>query len=321
MSLLETKNLVKRYGPRTVVDGVSLQVNTGAVVGLLGPNGAGKTTFIRIMVGLAAPSAGQFELFGHDLFANRYAVAKHLGAVVEAPIFFEYMTAWDNLHHLAALSGGATRQEIERALDIVGLRHAAGKKVKAFSYGMKQRLGIAQALLPASRFLVLDEPTNGLDPHGIAGVRDLIRYLAREHGMTIFLSSHLLVEVEQICDRVAIIDHGRKVLEGTVAVLKAESHKVIVRARRTLTAETAFAARNPLTYGPDQEDLMAVFELDEATVPQLVRELVEAGVEIREVRRRIRTLEDIFIEHTLTSEDAHGRADTIRVEKAGGREA
>ncbi|NQZ71175.1 MAG: ATP-binding cassette domain-containing protein, partial [Lentisphaeria bacterium] len=204
MAILTARNITKRYGKQYALKDIDLTINEGEIFGFLGPNGAGKTTFIKIMLGLATPHDGELELMGVDIFRNRKAAIQQVGAVVEAPIFFEYMTAYENLSYLVALSKKISRERILDVLDMVGLSAAVNKKVGAFSFGMKQRLGIAQALLPDTRFLILDEPTNGLDPHGISGVRKLIRKLTSELGITVFLSSHLLIEVEQICDRVCI---------------------------------------------------------------------------------------------------------------------
>lgn len=305
--VVSARQVTKQYRQQKALDSFDLDVYEGEIFGLLGPNGAGKTTFIKILVGLATPNSGSVHLFGEDLFARRHAAARRLGAVVEAPIFFEYMSGWENLFHLAALSGGASRDEIKRALRIVGLQDAADKEVRAYSYGMKQRLGIAQALLPHNRFLILDEPTNGLDPHGIAGVRDLIRVLARDYGLTIFLSSHLLTEVEQVCDRVTIIDHGRKVLEGTVEELKADETIVIVRLRQAPDAEELLAKQEPIHVQRELEMITGHFAVSDDAIPQLVRDLVEAGADLLEVKRRERTLEDIFIEHTRGSDPVDAR--------------
>ena len=244
--IVECRGITKRYGGHCALDHVDLDVLEGEVFGLVGPNGAGKTTFIKILLGLASPTAGSARMFGEDLFTERGRATAAVGAVVEAPVFFEYMSGWDNLWHLSALSGGVPPGQVRKALDIVGLADVARKRVGTYSYGMKQRLGIAQALLPCSRFLVLDEPTNGLDPHGIAGIRQLIRTLAAEHGITIFMSSHLLVEVEQLCGRVAILGRGKKVLEGTVAELRANTRQAIVLVRPSAGAEARLASHRDL---------------------------------------------------------------------------
>jgi ABC-2 type transport system ATP-binding protein len=307
----------KHYGKLIALDRFDLAVPEGEIFGLLGPNGAGKTTLIKILVGLAAPTAGSIALFGHDVLSHRRRAVQQLGAVVEAPLFYEYMSGWENLYHLCALSGGASRRTIQRALEIVGLTDAAQRHVKTYSYGMKQRLGIAQALLPDSRFLLLDEPTNGLDPHGIAGVRDLIRRLAREHGMTIFLSSHLLVEVEQICDRVAIVHRGRKVLEGDVKMLQTHRRQTIVRLRTSDAARALLTSLAPETVEEAEGTLIARLNCAPEDAPDLVRRLAAAPVDVLEVRPHVRTLEDIFIEHTLTDGD-HVRTDAIRAAQTVG---
>jgi bacitracin transport system ATP-binding protein len=300
--LLDCADVSKTYGKTTVLSDMALTLNSGEVFGFLGPNGAGKTTFIKILLGLVTPTTGRVSLFGEDLFVNRRSIMKRIGAVVEAPIFFDYMTAWDNLRYLCNLSEKVGDDRIKEVLGTVGLADVAEKKVGTFSYGMKQRLGIAQALLPDSRFLILDEPTNGLDPHGIAGMRRLIHNLSESRDITIFVASHLLVEVEQVCDRVAIIHHGRKVLEGPVGDLRQDHRDVLVVARGD-----ADVAALPFNLTDDEvhgELRRLTFRLtDEQPVPELVRTLVGSSLDIEEVQPLTQTLEDIFIEHT---KDARG---------------
>ncbi len=296
--ILNCSNVTKRYGKQTALDRLALRVEPGEVFGLLGPNGAGKTTFIKIILGLAAPNAGQIELFGQDLFRRRNALIRDVGAVVEAPMFFEYMSAWDNLRYLVRLSGKVDDQRLEQILHTVGLESARNKKVGDFSYGMKQRLGIAQALLPETRFLILDEPTNGLDPHGIAGIRELIRRLSNELSITIFLSSHLLVEVERVCDRVAIIHHGEKVLEGVVGELKGKSIRTAVHLRPDSPIPELGRIQPETTETAGTGEIVLEFCIAPEDVPELVAELVAGGARIIQVLETERSLEDIFLEHT-----------------------
>jgi len=293
--------LTKRYGRREVLKDVDLRVEPGQVFGLLGPNGAGKTTLIRLVLGLALPTSGRVQIFGQDLFTARREVIREVGAVVEAPAFFPYLTAFENLHHLVSLTRPLPRERILDALTAVGLGEVPDQKVGTFSYGMKQRLGIAQALLPDTRLLILDEPTNGLDPHGIAGMRGLIRRISQERGIAVLVSSHLLGEIEQVCDQIVIIHHGRKVMDASLDDLQRRDAEVQI----LVEPDPAALARAGLESVPvASEDGLQVLRLSlpEAEIPARVRRLVEAGLAVHRVERRTRNLEEIFLQHTERSE-------------------
>ncbi len=218
MSILRLSHLTKHFGDVVAVDHVNLTIEEGELFGFLGPNGAGKTTTISMILGLLYPTEGRVEVMGQEVTPTRTSVLRHVGALVGEPGFLPYLSGGENLHLLARLHPNVDDSRVEEVLDLVGLREAATRKVKGYSTGMKQRLGLAAALLHRPRLLVLDEPTSGLDPIGMKEMRELLRSLA-DAGTTIFLSSHLLHEVEQICDRVAILDHGRIVAEGEVKQL------------------------------------------------------------------------------------------------------
>ncbi len=218
--ILEIKNLSKRYGKTIAVDGLSLTIHKGEVFGLLGPNGAGKTTTIRAILGLIRPDAGNVFVLGCPVSRGPEKVMQHIGAVVEGPSSYAYLSGRDNLKLCAKLARNGTERNIEKELDLVGLKEKADAKVASFSLGMKQRLSLAQALIGDPDLLILDEPTNGLDPRGIREIRHLIIHLAKEKGITILLSSHLMHEVEQTCDHIAIIDKGRLVFMGSVLDLR-----------------------------------------------------------------------------------------------------
>jgi ABC-2 type transport system ATP-binding protein len=213
--VLELSGLSRAYGGRKVVDGVDLVVRRGEILGFLGPNGAGKTTTIRMALNLVRPTAGTVRVLGHDVWRGGHRVLPHVGALIEAPALYPHLSGRDNLRAFAAAVGGAPRTTLGDLLRVVGLGERAEERVDTYSLGMKQRLGMAVALLNDPDLLVLDEPANGLDPHGIAEMRDLMARLAAE-GRTIFLSSHVLGEVEAVCSRVAIIDRGRLVHDGPV---------------------------------------------------------------------------------------------------------
>ena len=218
--IIEIKDLSKSFGSFKAVDNLSLTVNQGDIYGFLGPNGAGKSTTIRMMMSLIKPSSGYINIFGMPLSQNRISIARRIGAIVEKPDFYLYLTAAKNLEMLGKLSGAdVSKKSIDAILDTVGLLDRASSKVKTFSYGMKQRLGIAQALLHNPDLIVLDEPTNGLDPVGVKEIRELILSLSKEQNKTIFLSSHILPEVELIATRMVIINKGCTVVEGNVQEL------------------------------------------------------------------------------------------------------
>ena len=217
-TVLRTRDLAKRYKDRLAVNGLSLEVRRGEIFGFLGPNGAGKTTTIRMVLGLITPTSGTVEVLGQDVVGHRARVLPRVGALVETPALYPFLSGRANLRAIAAALGGISERRIDAVLDLVGLRARARDRVKTYSLGMKQRLGVAMALLQDPELLILDEPANGLDPAGIVEMRDLMHRLAAE-GKTVFISSHILSEVQQICTRVAIINLGRLVTVATVEEL------------------------------------------------------------------------------------------------------
>ena len=217
--VLRTNGLSKKFGKRWAVKDLNIEVHRGDVFSFLGPNGAGKSTTIRMILTLLRPTAGSIEIFGMGLHKNRSAVLSHVSGIVEKPDFYLYLSAYENLKILGSMTCKVRKNEIMEALDMVGLKSRAFEKVKTFSHGMKQRLGIAQTLLTKPELVILDEPTAGLDPQGMKEVRGLIKKLAKEKGMTIFLSSHLLSEVELVSTRMAVVNHGELVIQGSVSEL------------------------------------------------------------------------------------------------------
>ncbi len=217
-TILRTYDLTKRYGSRVAVNQLNLEVRRGEIVGFLGPNGAGKTTSIRMLLSLIAPTSGRIELFGRDLASERAHLLPRIGALVETPALYLHMTGQGNLRAVGAILGGVSRQRVETVLEQVGLQARQKDRVRTYSLGMKQRLGVGMALLNNPDLLILDEPANGLDPAGIVEMRDLMHQLADE-GKTIFLSSHLLGEMQHICSRVVFINAGKLIADKTVAEL------------------------------------------------------------------------------------------------------
>lgn len=298
---IETDGLTKTFGQQRAVDSLSLQVPTGSVFGFLGPNGSGKTTTIRMLLGLAEASSGSVSLLGHAIPQQLDVALPHVGALVEGPAFYPFLSGYNNLARLDAADRFAdptTRSErIDQALARVGLTNAAGKKAGAYSLGMKQRLGLAGALLKPRQLLILDEPTNGLDPQGTREVRNLIRGLADE-GITIFLSSHLLVEIEQLCSHVAVMNMGNLVVQGSLTELRGHTDtRLEMTVSSTRTARAVLKKHGVSEIAVDGKDLRAMVDQDVDT-SRVNTELVEAGVSVSRLVLKQPSLEDYFVELT-----------------------
>jgi ABC-type multidrug transport system ATPase subunit len=296
--ILQTTNLGKRYGSRWAVQGLNLEVHQGDVFGFLGPNGAGKSTTIRMVLSLIHPSTGDVRLYGHSILHERSKALRDVGGIVEKPDFYLYLSAFRNLQAIGALNGGVSPGRVMEVLELVGLKDRAHDKVKTYSHGMKQRLGIAQALLSDPQLVVLDEPTSGLDPQGMKEVRDLILHLSRDRKKTVFLSSHLLNEVELVANRMAIINRGNLVTQGTVEDLLNRGEGYVL-----LHAKPAGKVRSVLrslkAIAPHVAAAGEGFRISMAFehVPRLTRALVRHGVEVQSVVPR-RSLEDLFLSLT-----------------------
>ena len=297
-ALLEIRDLRKHYGAVRALDGIDLDVAEGAIYGFIGPNGAGKTTTIRILAGLIRPTAGSVRLAGHDLRADRVRAAQGLRTLVEVPAFYPGLSGHENLTVFAKLAR-AEKGEVDRLLEAVGLAHAAKRAVGGYSLGMRQRLGIAQALVGKPSLVVLDEPMNGLDPSAIHLVRNLVLAERKERGVTFFLSSHLLNDVETLCDEVAIIHRGTIVAEGSIEALLGGS----ISGYRVHTADDvrALEALRAALVGADARphpDGGILVDGDEALAPALHRTLLEIGMPAVEVSPVRETLERYFMEKT-----------------------
>lgn len=294
---LRTEGLVKRYGRRNVVDGVSLTVREGEIYGFLGPNGSGKTTTIRMVLGLISRTAGRAELLGRDIAKWGPKSREGVGGFVETPTFYPYMSGYLNLRTYADLSGGASKAEIVEALRLVGLLGRENDLVRTYSFGMRQRLGIAQALLPRPRLLILDEPSLGLDPHGMVEIREMIQRLHREQGLTILFSTHLLAEVQMVCTRVGILQLGKLLFEGAIDQLIRPDRAYRVKPDRAERAREVLSGLASVS-SVGVEDGFLTFEADPSAVPDVNRALVEAGVRVFEIGPGTKTLEDVFLEMT-----------------------
>jgi ABC-2 type transport system ATP-binding protein len=307
--VIRTQGLTKRFGSQLAVDGLDLTVPRGSVFGFLGPNGSGKTTTIRMLMGLIAPSSGVATVLGESMPQSASRVLPRVGALIEGPALYGFLTGRDNLVRFDAAdptSDPRTRSaRVAEALERVGLAAAAGKKARAYSLGMKQRLGLASALLRPRELLVLDEPTNGLDPQGMREIRALVREVAAE-GTTVFLSSHLLDEIEQVCSHAAVMSKGRLVVQGTVAELAARAQgRLVVRTADTeLTAKVLAEHRVTDVQMADGQVIGAGTE--ESLLPELCAALVAAGVRVRGFGLERGTLEDAFVALTGEGFDVAG---------------
>lgn len=309
---VQLRGLVKRYGELTAVAGVDLTVNHGDVYGYLGPNGAGKTTCLRMMLGLIRPTAGSVRLFGRD--PQRTAAALDgVAGFVEAPAFYPYLSARRNLQLLAAYDGGDAAARIEEALDTVELADRARDRVGGFSHGMRQRLGIAAALLRDPRLLILDEPATGLDPGGMRDMRLLIRRLSSQ-GITVLLSSHLLSEVQEVCNRVAIVRAGAIVYEGEIAALQRGAGTTYRLATTDDERALAVCRAQPGIASVQRNSGGITFAAEEPAVAALSQALVEAGALICALAPQTVTLEDLFFSLTEGAADGAGRPGAPLVE-------
>ena len=300
-TVIETKALCKQYGPHTAVDHVELHVPRGCVYGFIGPNGAGKSTTMKMLLGLIHPTAGRVRLLGQELTEkSRLPLLRQTGSLIESPAGYLHLTAQENLEIVADLKG-VPHKDIGRVLDIVHLTQDRNRKVGQYSLGMKQRLGIAMALLGSPKLLILDEPTNGLDPAGIQEMRALIRNMPAATGATVLISSHLLGEMEQMVEQVGIIDHGHILFEGPLTELQRHSRgNVTLRLLDPAKAAPILRA-NGLTSHSDS-CVVTLPPLQDALLADLVQKLAACGAGVVELTPRTKTLEEIFL--SLTSEEA-----------------
>jgi ABC-type multidrug transport system ATPase subunit len=305
--VIRTEGLTKRFGGLVAVDGLDLDVGEGDLFGFLGPNGSGKTTTVRMLLGLVFATSGRIEVLGRPMPRAAREVLPQVGSLVEGPAFYPHLSGRANLALFDAAGprstgrSGDRRRRIDDALARVGLDRVGRRPVRAWSSGMRQRLGLAAALLRAPRLLVLDEPTNGLDPHGTREVRDLLAELVAG-GSTVFLSSHLLAEVELVCTRAAIVDRGRLVAQDRVEALLGPTGRVLVTTPDVGAAADLAAALPGVRLGERGGDRLAV-HLDGTAPEALNRRLVDGGVRVRELVVERPTLEDVFLR--LTGRDGH----------------
>lgn len=302
--IIKVNNLSKQYREVKAVNDISFTVNTGDIYGFLGQNGAGKSTTIRMLLTLIEPTSGTIELFGKNLYSHRKAVLQQIGAVIEKPDLYKYLTAYENLSLFAKMSGVSVREKkLMDQLEQVGLTERAHSKVRTFSQGMKQRLGIAIALIHDPQLIILDEPTNGLDPQGIADIRNLILHLSRHQGKTIVVSSHLLHEIELIANRMLIIDKGKKIMEGTVAELVDPARTMVhIEVTNPQEVMTWLQSSKWSSSVKERHNNIILLQMNKPQVPELTADLVNAGAHIMALQPQ-NSLESYFL--SLTTENRH----------------
>ena len=290
--MIELRGLKKKFGDRVAVESLDLSVKRGEVFGLLGHNGAGKSTAIGMMLGQVWPTSGEVRICGCDITRDRSGALSRVGAIFEAPVFYDYLSGWRNLQILSNYTAATPHERLREIVEWVGLTGREHSKVRTYSHGMRTRLALAQALLPQPELLILDEPGDGLDPEGIHELRHTIIRLNREMKLTILLSSHLLNEVEQLCTRIAVLRQGRKVFEGTIADATGQGNWLRLRVNDFAKATQVLTSAHLIT---ETRDGSLVALRDGAEVPELVNELVRAGVRVFEVAPAEQTLEEFYL--------------------------
>jgi lantibiotic transport system ATP-binding protein len=294
-TLVKTRGLTKQFEEQVSVDHLNLEIKRGQIFGFLGPNGAGKTTTIRMLLGLMKPTDGEVEIFGQKFSNNRLEILKKVGALVEAPSYYRNLTGYENLK-LSSKILNVPEERITEVLGIVGLTQAANKKVKQYSLGMKQRLGIALALLGSPELLILDEPTNGLDPNGIHEIRQLIKRMPTEFGITVIISSHNLAEIEMVATHVGIIQSGRLKFQGTLEKIREDNKPILeLKVDQPAKAQEILKSFNVLPELKAEKILIKDFENKPSTINKL---LVDNEISVEHLVLKMRTLEDIFLDIT-----------------------
>ncbi|MCM2982389.1 ABC transporter ATP-binding protein [Niallia circulans] len=292
--IIETSNLTKKFGKFLAVDQVNLLVPKGGIYGFLGPNGAGKSTTIRMLLGLIKETKGEVKVFNKSIKDDRIAILSRIGSMVETPSYYGHLTAYENLEVTRKILG-AEKKEIERVLEIVKLTEVRNKAVKKFSLGMKQRLGIAQALLGKPELLILDEPTNGLDPSGIIEIRELIKSLPKDYGITILISSHILSEIELMATHVGIINKGRLLFQGSMNDLREKQKEVIQLEAEPRAEVEAYLKNAGISFESDTNYLYLEPNYQAAKVN---RELIMNGYDVHQLMMKKNSLEEIFLSIT-----------------------
>lgn len=294
-SVLNVSKLSKRIKKTPIIHDVSFDIKEGEILGFLGPNGSGKTTTLRMVVGLIKPTSGTIQICGYSLKDDYINAMSNVGCIIEGPDLYGYMSGYKNLELLGSMSEGVTKEDIDEAVELVGMENRIHDKVDVYSMGMKQRIGLAQALIHKPRLLILDEPTNGLDPQGIHEFREIVKRLAQEKGISVLISSHLISEVQLMCDRVSIINKGRIIKNASIEEMLATG-EVIWTLDDPIKGQTILKDQFDIISTLDQKGLNAT--LDISRLPDINKAFFEAGLEISFVDNKKQTLEDLFLSLT-----------------------
>lgn len=305
--VLEVKDLYKTLGKREIIKGISFSIKEGEIFGFLGPNGAGKTTTIKMLVGLITPNKGSIKVMGNDIQTNKVEALSNVGAVVETPELYNYLTGRQNLQQLLRIHKNITEKDIENIAEIVGLKDRIDDKVKKYSLGMKQRLGLAEALIGKPKFIILDEPTNGLDPTGIIEFRNIIKKAAKETKTAVFISSHILSEIQKLCDTVAFINNGKiqsiETINGTYnentdttnSDVTEKFEHVVINTKEKEKCVKALKSINYIKNITENENEINI-EITEGSVPNLIFNLAKESIPVEEIYKKHLKLEDRYIE-------------------------
>ena len=290
--MIQLSRVTKKFGERLAVDDLTLTVPRGEIFGLLGHNGAGKSTAIGMMLGQVWPTSGEVRVCGFEVASQRNRALQNVGAIFESPVFYDYLTGWRNLEILSSYTAPTSRERIREVVEWVGLTGREQSKVRTYSHGMRSRLALAQALLPKPELLILDEPSDGLDPEGIHEMRKTILRLHRELGLTILLSSHLLNEVEQLCTRIAVLQQGRKVFEGDVSEVRAARGRVSLKTPDFAAATALLRERGLIT---DAREGKFIVLTDGRSTAEVAQALVSAGMVVEGIWQHEQTVEDFYL--------------------------
>ncbi|HHY21511.1 MAG TPA: ABC transporter ATP-binding protein [Bacilli bacterium] len=307
-AVIEIKHVSKKIGQKQIINDLSLDVYEGEVLGLLGPNGAGKTTTIRMIVGLISISQGEIVICDKNVKKQYEQAISHVGAIVENPELYKFLTGYENLRQYARMVKGVTKERIDEVIELVGLKERIHDKVKTYSLGMRQRLGLAQSLLHQPKILILDEPTNGLDPAGIREIRDYLRKLAKETGLTVIVSSHLLAEMEMMCDRIAIIQKGKLIDVQNVREFKNERGEERYVFAVDDVETTMRLMKEVHHFEPIKQGDRLVVAISRKNIPKIVQSLVEQKVAVYGIEQVTKSLEERFLEVTGSEEEQYDSA-------------
>ncbi|USK30140.1 ABC transporter ATP-binding protein [Bacillus sp. CMF21] len=301
--MILTTNLTKVIKKKTIVDSLDMKIEKGEIYGFLGPNGAGKTTTIKMLLGLMKPTGGTIELFGKNAADHQLESLRKMGSLVESPSYYGHLTARENLETIRKILQ-VQKSRIDEVLSIVRLTNNSNRPVKGFSLGMKQRLGIASAILGNPELLILDEPTNGLDPSGIHEMRDLIKRLPREYGMTVLISSHLLSEIDQMATKVGIISKGKMIFQDSISKLKSKAkEQVIIRTGNSVKAASLLLSNGQTAEQSGKSVILR--DMTDSRIAQVIALLVKSGIEVYRVEEKRKSLEEIFLDLTGEGGNVH----------------